>query len=113
YITLMGKAQHYIYINTPYLILSNEMILALTAAAKRSVDVRIVTPYRGDRWFVHSMTRSSYQTLIESGVKIYEYSPGFMHAKSMVIDDVHAIVGTINMDYRSLYLHFECGVYLY
>ncbi|NMA69289.1 MAG: cardiolipin synthase, partial [Desulfitobacterium sp.] len=113
YLTLMGKAQHYIYINTPYLILSNEMITALTAAAKRSVDVRIVTPYRGDRWFVHSMTRSSYQILVESGVKIYEYSPGFMHAKSMVIDDVHAIVGTINMDYRSLYLHFECGVYLY
>lgn len=113
YLTLIVQAERYIYINTPYLILNNVMLSALCSAAKRSVDVRIVTPYRGDRWFVHSMTRSNYEFLVESGVKIYEYSPGFIHAKSILIDDVHAVVGTINMDYRSLYLHFECGVYLY
>ncbi|MGE4272239.1 MAG: cardiolipin synthase [Desulfitobacterium sp.] len=113
YLNLIAQAQHYIYINTPYLILNNSMLSALSSAAKRSIDVRIVTPFRGDRWFVHSMTRSNYRLLIESGVKIYEYSPGFIHAKSIVVDDAHAIVGTINMDYRSLYLHFECGVYVY
>lgn len=113
YLSLISQAQRYIYINTPYLILNNEMLSALCYAAKRSVDVRIVTPYRGDRWFVHSMTRSNYRVLVESGVKIYEYSPGFIHAKSIVVDDVNAVVGTINMDYRSLYLHFECGVYIY
>lgn len=113
YLNLISQAEHYIYINTPYLILNNEMLSALCSAAKRSVDVRIITPYRGDRWFVHSMTRSNYRVLVESGVKIYEYTPGFIHAKSILVDDVHAVVGTINMDYRSLYLHFECGVYLY
>lgn len=113
YLNLISQAERYIFINTPYLILNNEMLSALCSAAKRSVDVRIITPYRGDRWFVHSMTRSNYRFLVESGVKIYEYTPGFIHAKSILVDDVHAVVGTINMDYRSLYLHFECGVYLY
>ena len=113
YLNLIAQAERYIYINTPYLILNNVMLSALSSAAKRSVDVRIVTPHRGDRWFVHSMTRSNYKMLVESGVKIYEYSPGFIHAKSILVDDVHAVVGTINMDYRSLYLHFECGVYMY
>lgn len=113
YLNLIGKAERYIYITTPYLILDNEMITALCSAAKRSVDVRIVTPHLGDRWFVHSVTRSNYNVLVESGVKIYEYTPGFIHSKTFVVDDERAVVGTINMDYRSLYLHFECGVWLY
>lgn len=113
YLNLIGKAERYIYINTPYLILDNEMITALCSAAKRSVDVRIGTPHLGDRWFVHSVTRSNYDVLVESGVKIYEYTPGFIHSKTFAVDDELAVVGTINLDYRSLYLHFECGVWLY
>lgn len=113
YLNLIGKAERYIYIHTPYLILDNEMITALCSAAKRSVDVRIVTPHLGDKWFVHAVSRSNYQVLIESGVKIYEYTPGFIHSKTFAVDDELAVVGTINLDYRSLYLHFECGVWLY
>jgi len=113
YLNLIAQAERYIYVNTPYLILNNVMLSALCSAAKRGIDVRIVTPFHADKWFVHSMTRSNYETLIESGVKIYEYTPGFLHAKSMLVDDIHAVVGTINLDFRSLYLHFECGVYMY
>lgn len=113
YLNLLSQAKRYVYINTPYLILDNEMATALCSAAKRGVDVRIVTPYIADKWFVHSVTRSNYDVLVESGVKIYEYTPGFIHAKTFVVDDELAVVGTINLDYRSLYLHFECGVWLY
>jgi cardiolipin synthase A/B len=113
FLSLIGKAERYIYINTPYLILDNEMITALYSAAKRSIDVRIVTPHIPDKWFVHAVTRSNYKVLVESGVKIYEYSPGFIHSKTFIVDDEQAVIGTINLDYRSLYLHFECGVWLY
>lgn len=113
YLNLISNAERYIYINTPYLILDYEMIIALCSAAKRSVDVRIITPHIPDKWFVHSVTRANYQILVESGVKIYEYIPGFNHAKSFAVDDELGVVGTINLDYRSLYLHFECGVWLY
>ncbi|MFY9323989.1 MAG: cardiolipin synthase [Syntrophomonadaceae bacterium] len=113
FLNMLGQAKRYVYINTPYLILDNEMTTALCLAAKRGVDVRIVTPYIGDKWFVHAVTRSNYEVLIEAGVRIYEYTPGFMHAKTFVVDDELAVVGTINLDYRSLYLHFECGVWLY
>jgi len=113
FLNMLGEAKHYVYINTPYLILDNEMTTALCLAAKRGVDVRIVTPYIGDHWFVHAVTRSNYEVLIEAGVHIYEYTPGFMHAKTFVVDDLFAVVGTINLDYRSLYLHFECGVWLF
>jgi cardiolipin synthase len=113
FLNMIGGAKRYVYINTPYLILDNEMTTALCLAAKRGVDVRIVTPRIGDRWFVHAVTRSNYEVLIEAGVRIYEYTPGFMHAKTFVVDDQFAVVGTINLDYRSLYLHFECGVWLY
>ena len=89
------------------------MIAALTTAAKGGVDIRIITPYVADKNFVHLVTRSFYKILIDSGVKIYEYAPGFIHSKTFVTDDEYAVVGTINMDYRSLYLHFECGVWLY
>lgn len=113
YLNLINKAEQYVYINTPYLILDNVMMTALCSAAKRSVDVRIVTPHIADKWYVHAVTRANYDVLVESGVKIYEYTPGFVHAKSLVVDDELAVVGTINLDYRSLYLHFECGVWLY
>ncbi|NLV22162.1 MAG: cardiolipin synthase [Syntrophomonadaceae bacterium] len=113
YLNLINQAEHYVYINTPYLILDNEMQTALRLAAKRGVDIRIVTPYIADKWYVHAVTRSNYETLIETGVKIYEYTPGFIHSKTFVVDDLFAVVGTINLDYRSLFLHFECGVWFY
>ena len=113
YLNMLGEAKNYIYISTPYLVLDNETINLLCLAAKRGVDVRIATPQVGDHWFVHGVTRSNYQILIEAGVRIYEYTPGFLHAKTFVADDKYAMVGTINLDYRSLYLHFECGVWLF
>ena len=113
YLNLINKAKRYVYITTPYLILSTEMLTALTSAAKCGVDVRIITPHVPDKWYVHAVSRSHYQTLIEAGVKIYEYTPGFIHAKTFVVDDDYAVVGTINLDYRSLYLHFECAVWMY
>ena len=113
YLNLINKAKRYVYITTPYLILSSEMLTALTSAAKCGVDVRIITPHVPDKWYVHAVSRSHYQALIEAGVKIYEYTPGFIHAKTFVADDDYAVVGTINLDYRSLYLHFECAVWMY
>lgn len=113
YLNLINKAKKYVYIMTPYLIIDNEMVTALSTAAKGGVDVRIITPHCPDKWYVHEVTRSYYKNLIESGVKIYEYTPGFVHAKTYVVDDEYGVVGTINMDYRSLFLHFECGVWLY
>ncbi len=113
YLNLIGNAERYIYIATPYLILDNEMSTALCLAAKRGVDVKIITPHIPDKWYVHEVSRSNYEILLESGVQIYEFVPGFIHAKNFVVDDMYAVVGTINLDYRSLYLHFECGVWLY
>lgn len=113
YMNILNNAKRYVYIFTPYLIIDNEMITALCLAAKRGVDVRIVTPGIPDKKTVFRLTQSYYSQLIRAGVKIYEYTPGFIHAKSFVCDDEVATVGTINMDYRSLYLHFECGVFMY
>ncbi len=113
YFNLINKAKQYVYITTPYLIIDNEMVTALSDAAKAGVDVRIITPHIGDKWFVHTVTRSYYEILIENGVGIYEYTPGFIHAKTFTVDDELATVGTVNLDYRSLYLHFECGVWMY
>lgn len=113
YMNLINKAKRYIYITTPYLIIGNEMVTALTSAAKAGVDVRMITPHCGDKWYVHEVTKSYYKTLVEGGVRIYEYTPGFIHSKTYVADDEYGIVGTINMDFRSLYLHFECGVWMY
>ncbi len=101
------------YIFTPYLIIDHEMETALCLAAKRGVDVRIVTPGIPDKKVIFQLTRSYYPALLKAGVRIFEYTPGFLHAKSFVCDDEVAVVGTINMDYRSLYLHFECGTYFY
>lgn len=113
YMQIINGATDYVYITTPYLILDNEMVTALSIAAQSGVDVRIMTPHMPDKWFVHPVTRSFYLPLIKAGVKIYEYTPGFVHAKMFVADDKVAIVGTTNMDYRSFYLHFECGVMFY
>ena len=113
YMHLVQRANHYVYITTPYLILDNEFITALKTAAESGVDVRIITPSHPDKWYVHMVSRSYYQTLIESGVKIYEYQPGFIHAKMCLCDDDAAMVGTANLDYRSLYLHYENAVLLY
>ncbi len=113
YLQTIYAAKKYLYITTPYLIIDGRMADALTLAAKSGVDVRIITPAHGDKKFVHNVTRSYYKQLIEGGVKIYEYSKGFIHSKTFVADDKVAIVGTTNLDYRSLYLHFECGVVSY
>ena len=96
---------------TPYLIVDNNMLSQLTIAAKSGVDVRIMTPYHWDKRIVHFTTRSYYRELIRAGVKIYEYTPGFLHSKTFVCDDEIATVGSANMDFRSLYLQFECGAF--
>ncbi len=113
YIDILNRARSYVYIFTPYLIIDNEMKGALCMAAKRGVDVKLVVPGIPDKKLVFRLTRSYYEPLIKAGVQIYEYTPGFLHAKSYVCDDEIGVVGTINMDYRSLYLHFECGTYMY
>ena len=111
YMQIINEAKDYVYIMTPYLILDNEMINALSMAAQSGIDVRIMTPHVPDKWYVHPVTRSYYEPLLEAGVRIFEYTPGFIHAKSFVSDDSVGIIGTTNMDFRSFYLHFECGVY--
>ncbi len=113
YLNMINRAKDYIYIFTPYLIVDNEMLTMLCNAAKCGVDVRIVTPGIPDKKLVYLLTQADYRRLIENGVRIYQYTPGFLHAKCFVCDDVLATVGSINMDYRSLYLHFECGVFMY
>lgn len=113
YLQILNNAKEYVYINTPYLIVDDSMLSALCLAAKSGVDVRIVTPHRWDKWLVHMTTRSYYRELIKSGVKIYEYTSGFIHSKTFVSDDCTATVGTTNLDFRSLYLHFECGALLF
>lgn len=112
YMDIIGKAKRYVYIMTPYLIVDNNMLSELKIAAKSGVDVRIMTPYHWDKRVVHFMTRSYYRELIRAGVKIYEYKPGFLHSKTFVSDDEIATVGSANMDFRSLYLQFECGAFL-
>lgn len=113
YMNIINQAKKYCYICTPYLIIDTEMINALILCAKRGVDVRLVTPGIPDKKLVFLITRSYYEQLIRGGVRIYEYTPGFVHAKVFVSDDRVATVGTVNLDYRSLYLQFENGTYLY
>lgn len=113
YLNIIRHASRYVYIFTPYLIIDNEMMEALCLAAKSGVDIRIVTPGIPDKKIVYMLTKSYYPQLLEAGVRIYHYTPGFIHAKCYVCDDEVGVVGTINMDYRSLYLHFECGTYIY
>ena len=113
YLNMINAAKCYLYITTPYLICDREILSALRIASKKGVDVRIITPHIPDKKTVFLMTRSNYKELLEDGVKIYEYSPGFIHAKNYICDDKFAVCGTINMDYRSLVHHFECGAWMY
>jgi len=113
YLNMILKAKKYVYIFTPYFVVGNTLVNALRLAAKSGIDVRIVTPHIPDKWYVFQVTRSFYPMLLEAGVMIYEYTPGFLHSKVLLCDDELAVVGTINLDYRSLYSHFECGVFLY
>ena len=113
YMDILNRAEHYVYIMSPYLILDGEMETALKFAAERGVDVRLVLPGIPDKKMPWALAKTHYSTLLASGVKIYEYSPGFVHAKVFVADDKEAVVGTINLDYRSLYHHFECAAFLY
>ncbi len=112
YVDIINRAARYVYIFTPYLVLDDSLRFALCRAAARGVDVRIVTPGRPDKKVIYRLTRANYKILMGAGVKIYEYTPGFLHSKCMVSDDECAIVGTVNFDYRSLYHHFENAVYL-
>ncbi|MCH4021231.1 MAG: cardiolipin synthase [Erysipelotrichaceae bacterium] len=112
YMNILNRAEKYVYISTPYLIIDSDLENALILAARRGVDVRILTPGVPDKKTVWYITRSFYRNLMAGGVRIYEYTPGFNHAKVFVSDDLMATVGTINLDYRSLYLHFENGTYL-
>ena len=113
YLDILNHAERYVRIFTPYLILDETMVMALTFAAKRGVDVRIYTPGVPDKKTIYQLSRSYFPHLLKAGVKIYSYTPGFLHAKTWLIDDRAAAVGTVNLDYRSLYLHFENSTVLY
>lgn len=112
YMQILYTAKKYAYITSPYLILDNSMVQILKSTAQSGIDVRIITPKIEDKWYVHPVTQSYYEELLEAGVRIYEFTPGFIHSKLFVSDDKVATVGTVNMDYRSFYLHFECGAWL-
>ena len=113
YFHILNHAKKYVHIMTPYLILDNEMVTNLTYAAKCGIEVIIIMPHIPDKWYAFVLAKTYYEELINAGVQIYEYTPGFVHAKVFVSDDDTATVGTINLDYRSLYLHFECGTFIY
>lgn len=113
YMDILNTAQKYVHIMTPYLVLDHEMIVALTYAAKRGVDVKIIMPHIPDKKYAFLLARTYYNQLLDAGVEIYEFMPGFVHTKAMVSDDEKAVVGSINMDFRSFYLSFECAALLY
>ena len=113
YIDVLAHAKEYVHISTPYLILDSKMTNALTSAAKRGVDVAILMPHIPDKKVPFAIARSHYPELIEAGIRIYEYTPGFNHGKTFVSDGEKAVVGTSNLDFRSLYLHFECAAYFW
>ena len=112
YIDLLNRAKRYIHIMTPYLILDGELETALKFAAERGVDVHLILPHVPDKKFAYALAKTHYKSLLDSGVKISEWLPGFVHAKVFVVDDSEAVVGTINLDYRSLYHHFENAVWM-
>jgi len=112
YLNMLASAKEYVWITTPYLIIDEQMKKALCTAAKSGIDVRIITPGIPDKRIIKETTESFYPALLSGGVKIYEYTPGFLHAKTFLCDGKYASVGSVNLDYRSLYLHFECGVWM-
>lgn len=113
YLSIIEQARHYLYITTPYLTIDGTVLSALKLCAKSGVDIRIITPHTPDKKYVHFTSRSYYRELIRAGIKIYEYQNGFIHSKCFLADDRIATVGTVNLDFRSLFLHFECGTCLY
>jgi cardiolipin synthase len=113
YLDMINRADRYVYISSPYLVIDNEMYEALSYAAKRGTDVRILTPRIQDKPYMQLLGRSYYKSLLKNNVRIFEYSPGFNHAKILVSDDEIAEVGSVNLDFRSLYLHYECAAILF
>jgi cardiolipin synthase len=113
YMDILNRATDYVHIMSPYLILDGELKTALCFAAQRGVDVKLILPGIPDKKVAYSLAKTHYSELNKAGVKIYEYTPGFVHAKVFVSDGIKAVVGTINLDYRSLYHHFECATYMY
>lgn len=113
YMDIISNARRYVYLMTPYLMMTDEMKRCICYAAKSGVDVRVIVPHIPDKKKIFAVTRSNYPELFEAGVGVYEYTPGFVHAKMILADDEIAVVGTINFDFRSLYLHYECGTLLY
>jgi len=113
YMDILNRATDYVHIMSPYLILDGELETSLCYAAQRGIDVKLILPGIPDKKVAYSLAKTHYYGLHKAGVKIYEYTPGFVHAKVFVSDDRKAVVGTINLDYRSLYHHFECATYMY
>lgn len=113
YMDIINRADRYLYIMSPYLILDGDLETALKFAAARGVDVKIILPGIPDKKVPYALAKTHYSSLVSAGVKIYEYTPGFVHAKIFISDDEKAVVGTINLDYRSLYHHFECAAFMY
>lgn len=111
YLDIINKAKKYVYITTPYLVLDHEMVVALTNAAYSGIDIKIICPRVADHWYVRAVGYSYYKELLDAGVRLYEYEPGFIHGKTFLSDDEVAVVGSINLDFRSLYLHFECAAW--
>lgn len=113
HLNVINSSRDYLYIMTPYLVPSNEMIRMMILSSKNGVDVRIVVPHKPDKWYVHAITKSNYRILIENGIRIFEYTPGFIHSKNFLADDKMGIVGSTNLDFRSYYLNFESGALMY
>lgn len=113
YINIINNSKDYVYITTPYFAVDDDFFAALTNASRRGVDVRIITPHIPDKKYIFRVTQSYYKLLLDHNIKVYEYTPGFMHAKTIISDDKIATVGTVNFDYRSFYHNYECGVWLY
>ena len=113
YFNLITKAKNKIVITSPYLVLNHELLTALCLAAKNGIEVIIVVPSHYDKWYVRLLSQAFYVNLLEAGVKIYEYLPGFIHGKTILVDDEIGVVGSINLDFRSLFLLFEAGVLMY
>lgn len=113
YLHILNHAKKYVHIMTPYLIIDDDMLSALEYVAQCGVEVSIIMPHKPDKWYAFAVARTYYESLMKAGVRIYEYTPGFVHAKVFVSDNDTATVGTINLDYRSLYHHFECGAFIY
>ena len=113
YLDILNRARDYVHIMSPYLILDEELINSLMFAAQRGVEVKLILPHIPDKKYAYVLARTYYEELIKQGIQIYEYTPGFVHAKVFTCDDERAVVGTINLDFRSLYLHFECAAYIW